>query len=805
MKKFTYFLSLALSFVGLTAAGQTPTFSTAPSNGEFDADTHWYLIQNAKDFYISTGDGYTDADGNLYASNTTRPGGDAALWCIVGDASSGYKFYNKAGGATQHLAVSGSEADARFHLYTDEAIATANEDSTTVYDAFYFNNSTVSAGDDGLSYTVITIQGSANNNWNPRGTYLALWNYNAPADQGNGWKFIEADSYARTAAQEAYDELEALVASNAASTYTYFNYEQEPLAALAAEKTVPETGTTDDYMAYIADLQSAIAALPRITIPNGTRMLISSNGTSTDYVSATDKGLMHPTGRDWSSVWTLTTDDEGSTYRLFNSYSDKYVGAIPSANETVVPLTDDATQAGVFTISQSPNADFYVIKNATAADGCSYMHMASGNRMVIWYASQENTQLSFLPYTDDLAEELSAGILSSLEGITFDALGYLKSSEAFNTALATLKATPSEENCKAAYAALPTEYCMPEADKLYTIRNARGTEYSLFEKYDQLTSGNYTLYCGTPTANAAALWRFVTYEGSDNGNGLPLYKLQNVNSGKFVHLVTWGQTVYLEDEGDTNGAFDIFTNGFGDATLPTAISFLDTKVTGHDGTLTVGGSDNSSTTGTLATYKAAGYQNLFDVSEAQDIDITIGATGYATLHLPFAVTLPSGVTAYTGTDKEETIELTPLTTSVIPAHTPVILQASVEEDTPFTFTIAYDDATEAPAANDLTGALDPVTVTAAYTLQNGSGGVGLYPLSSDDMTIGANEAYLTKADDATADYKALTLVDNTATALRSATADSALIGTLYDLNGRPVAYPSRGIYVTAGGQKIFVK
>jgi len=73
------------------------------------------------------------------------------------------------------------------------------------------------------------------------------------------------------------------------------------------------------------------------------------------------------------------------------------------------------------------------------------------------------------------------------------------------------------------------------------------------------------------------------------------------------------------------------------------------------------------------------------------------------------------------------------------------------------------------------------------------------------MTIGANEAYLTKADDATADYKTLTLVDNTATALRSATADSALIGTLYDLNGRPVAYPSRGIYFTAGGQKIFVK
>ena len=28
---------------------------------------------------------------------------------------------------------------------------------------------------------------------------------------------------------------------------------------------------------------------------------------------------------------------------------------------------------------------------------------------------------------------------------------------------------------------------------------------------------------------------------------------------------------------------------------------------------------------------------------------------------------------------------------------------------------------------------------------------------------------------------------------------------LYDLNGRRVLYPSRGIYVTAGGQRIFLK
>lgn len=112
MKKFTFLLSLLLAFVGVTASAQSLKFSDAPSDGTWASNTQWYLIRVAltdgyhpKAGYLNTEDGYTNGNG-LLLNNDAVPTTDKGLWCIVGDETNGYKFYNKGEGTSKVLGVS---------------------------------------------------------------------------------------------------------------------------------------------------------------------------------------------------------------------------------------------------------------------------------------------------------------------------------------------------------------------------------------------------------------------------------------------------------------------------------------------------------------------------------------------------------------------------------------------------------------------------------------------------------------------------------------------------------------------------
>ncbi len=79
------------------------------------------------------------------------------------------------------------------------------------------------------------------------------------------------------------------------------------------------------------------------------------------------------------------------------------------------------------------------------------------------------------------------------------------------------------------------------------------------------------------------------------------------------------------------------------------------------------------------------------VEDAEDIELTVGETGFATTYLPFPVTAPEGVTVYTGTiggnESSQWLTLSELG-SAIPEATPVILKANAND---YTFTIGAED------------------------------------------------------------------------------------------------------------------
>ena len=186
-------------------------------------------------------------------------------------------------------------------------------------------------------------------------------------------------------------------------------------------------------------------------------------------------------------------------------------------------------------------------------------------------------------------------------------------------------------------------------------------------------------------------------------------------------------------------------------------------------------------------------------------DIEIGKTGYATVRLPMAFTVPTKMKAYVVTEQTgTTATLTELATEgeAVGYGTPVILAAPQGN-----YTLHAADlqsvTPKTAATNLLEGsyATKDVKANEVYVLaDNGSGKAVLR--KTDALTIPANKAWLP----ATAGgASAKTFVTggglDAISAVKAAGQDAK---AYYNLQGQPVSQPQRGIYIQ-GGKKVFVK
>lgn len=175
---------------------------------------------------------------------------------------------------------------------------------------------------------------------------------------------------------------------------------------------------------------------------------------------------------------------------------------------------------------------------------------------------------------------------------------------------------------------------------------------------------------------------------------------------------------------------------------------------------------------------------------------------YATLKLPFATTIPAGVTAYKmveNTSSNVKLEVYKNGMEVLPANTPVLLQADAAETK--TFAPAEYKAKE---TTGFSGTLAATAVTAAntYILAKDGDAVKFCKLSATSNTVNANKAYFTlnaaAANALNFDFGGVT------TGIENAVADKANNAPIYDLSGRRVMNAVKGgIYIQNG--KKFVK
>jgi|GEM_PF-2868677 len=197
------------------------------------------------------------------------------------------------------------------------------------------------------------------------------------------------------------------------------------------------------------------------------------------------------------------------------------------------------------------------------------------------------------------------------------------------------------------------------------------------------------------------------------------------------------------------------------------------------------------------------------VEEVTSLDVTMNTVGdetWATLYLPFSVTTPTGLTAYTGTQKDEnTIELTAIEDCVIPAGTGVVLKGTTDS---YTLTLTNDEA--APVKDNVfTGTCLPISVTEAelenyYVLSTLEGVIGLYWPMTGTTELAANKAFIKKTEAAGAAGYRFVFGDNTTVGIDGVTLGQPDNTPYYDLSGRRIAQPAKGIYIH-NGKKVFIK
>ena len=397
MKKFTFLLSLLLAFVGVTASAQSLKFSDAPSDGTWASNTQWYLIRVAltdgyhpKAGYLNTEDGYTNGNG-LLLTNDAVPTTDKGLWCIVGDETNGYKFYNKGEGTSKVLGVSNWSKMYDASSTEDVAMSFDIASSTAKSTAYCVKFHGKSDGDYWW------------NNSDGGGCHLSFWKNDASTTgtTGNAFYFIPVNDLTNaeydtkiffgTTNVEAFRYIPGI--STACSS---------ELATWEANKTqATEDAFTEAAKAYLGKTYY------RITNCNTSRAksVLAADATSAACVAAAEK--MGNASTVWKFVPAVKEATGQYGVKLYNVNAQAYLGALVNpVQEPVTPMTSDLTQGGLYSISvnTSGSVEGFVLRDGNNGR----MNLESNGGIDKWEGQQG--YYNQVTWTIDVATEFEVAL-----------------------------------------------------------------------------------------------------------------------------------------------------------------------------------------------------------------------------------------------------------------------------------------------------------------------------------------------------------------------------------------------------------
>lgn len=310
----------------------------------------------------------------------------------------------------------------------------------------------------------------------------------------------------------------------------------------------------------------------------------------------------------------------------------------------------------------------------------------------------------------------------------------------------------------------------------YRLRNTNRSNATLYIKPEasRLTVGTSNLN------NADQLMSFIP--ATDEGT----YYLYNGNYQYYLGPLGANETqpaVFTETSGA--GIWSLITRSNGKS------SVVCENKTGSNVGLHLAG-DNAR----LVPWTADSDASLWYIEPVDEYTVTINE--FAAVNYPFAYNVPEGVNAYTAgatstKDGVTYVTISQITDGFVPANTAVILEA---ENGSYDLAVSNSDA--ASLNTQLSGTLKAASVSGSnvYTLN----GNVLNKRTAASGTIAANTAYYTTESDATELH-----FEKVATGIEDIIIEGGESLKFYDLNGREVSKPTRGIYITSKGDKVFVK
>ena len=199
----------------------------------------------------------------------------------------------------------------------------------------------------------------------------------------------------------------------------------------------------------------------------------------------------------------------------------------------------------------------------------------------------------------------------------------------------------------------------------------------------------------------------------------------------------------------------------------------------------------------IYTTKSSGNVALGNINLTGCESVTIGSAGYTTYTTTGKVTMPSGVTAYIATAvNTNTIHMEEVKN--VPASKPIVLKATAGTYYLPIITTDPDDV----SGNILQSSNGSVTGDGEtiFALGYKNSTIGFYVVN-DGQTVPAGKAYL-KVGSGVREF--LNFSFDEETGINSIENGKLTIDNYYDLSGRRVVKPTKGLYIV-NGKKVFIK
>lgn len=504
------------------------------------------------------------------------------------------------------------------------------------------------------------------------------------------------------------------------------------------------------------------------------------------------------------ALWAFVPDGLG--VKLLCKQNGKYVTSNCRMDATGATFIVKTNSTGGFSLQVPGNSNGHLGEH----DGGNLGVWNNGNSQ---NDNGSNFQIDEASTEDvlNVGKEVYTSVVNGLTANEADATQLTAGTEESLSKVKTLlKNATTVEGLDAAFAS--RYYALPKEGAWYRIKNINNigekiyiSSEAIFVKTDGNLDASVDRTVRRKTANDNLVSQLWTMKENADGT----YRVVNANTNRALSAYT-GNNVDMPVNEGAGGHYFFRTvpNGFSGIT-PTDLELMAYGYSDPQNAYRINAFEgvNNDVIRDYGGNNDGDKGNYWKFIEVTEIPVTVSAAGWASLALPFEVTIPaeSGVVAYTAqrVDADKLI-LSEITDGVIPANEGVIL--GKEGGAEVTLAITHTGKAKIEG-NKLVGATAKrigFEAESTYALALDETGEVAFLRNGLDC-IPANKAYLLAEEVPNLTTTKLSFNFGTVDGINDAVAEDAQAETYYDLNGRVVLYPHNGIFVTKSGKKVFIK